>query len=115
MRLIRKSYEIVSPESAADGDIVETGWIDRKGYPIEPDEDDIEEYGNELAAIVALTKKYISYTVEASDYPKYYPSHTWYTSADADIDYRTGNHTRYSWFLDGFSDDEQRAVYRELT
>lgn len=114
-RLIRKTFEIVTPESAAQGDAADRGWEDEQGYPIEPDEIDIEEYGDESAAAVALAVKHIGKCVEASDYPKCSLGRTWYTSADGDTDYHTGAETRYSWFLVGFSDEEQLAIYSELT
>ncbi len=114
-RKIRQSFEIVTPESAAEGDASERGWIDEEGTPIVPDDDDIEEYGDESAAAVALAVKHIGSCVEASDYPTCQPGRTWYTSADCCVDYRTGAETRYSWFLDGFSDAEQLAIYAELT
>lgn len=113
-RKIRKSFEVVTPESAEQGDAAERGWEDEEGTAIDPDADDVEEYGDESVAAVALAVRHIGHCVEASDAPTCHPGHTWYTSADADVDYRTGAETRYSWFLDGFSDAEQLAVYAAL-
>ena len=28
---IRVTYEIITPESAADGDVAESGWLDKEG------------------------------------------------------------------------------------
>lgn len=114
-RLIRTTYEVVTPESAAEGEATERGWVDEAGYVIEPDADDVEQYGDILAAVVGLVEKYIGVGVEASDYPCCNVGHTWYTEIDVSIDYRTGAETRRSWHLEGFSADEQEFIYEVLT
>lgn len=113
MRTIKRTYTIVTNESARDGDFAECGELD--STEIAPDELDIEEYEGESAAAVALAVKFIGNCVEASDYPKCHAGHTWYTDADGDIDYSTGDETRNSYHLDGFSDEEELAIYAELT
>lgn len=114
MRLIKITYEIVTPESAEQGDIAESGWIDEEGTPVEPDEFDIEEMGEPLA-VAKCAAKIIGHCVEASDYPKCHPGHTWYTDADGDTDYSTGAVTRQSYHLEGFSEEEEVELYAELT
>jgi len=114
-RRIRKSYEIVTDESASSGDAAERGWDDEIGVEIAPDDYDIDEYGDESSAVVALAVKHIGGGVEPSDYPQCSPGHTWYTTIDDDIDYSTGERTTYSYFLDGFSADEEMEIYARLT
>jgi len=115
VRRIRISYDVVTPESAAQGDFAENGWENEEGVCIDPDDCDIEEAGNELAAIVACAVDTIGNGVEASDYPRCSPGQTWYTDCDADIDYSDGSEKRLSYHLDGFSEDEELAIYAELT
>lgn len=116
MRRIKKTYEVVTPESAEQGDFAETGWEDEVGAEIAPDEFDLEEHdGDESAAAVALAVKHIGRCVEASDYPRCHPGHTWYTDSDPDRDYEDGSETRYSYHLKGFSADEEHAIYEALT
>lgn len=115
-RIIRKTYQIVTSESAANGDYAETGWEDEVGAAIEPDEYDLDEAeGDEVAAVVRLVVKYIGHGVEASDYPNCQPGHTWYTDSNPDRDYETGADTTYSYHLDGFTTDEELAIYAALT
>lgn len=114
-RRIKISYDVVTPESAEIGDFAENGWENEEGVCIDPDEFDVEEHGSELDAVVALAVKTIGNGVEASDYPRCCPGHTWYTDIDADVDYSDGSETRRSYHLDGFSEEEERAVYAALT
>lgn len=116
MRRIRISYEIVTPESAADGDAAERGWIDEEGREITPDQCDIDDQdGDERAAVVTLAVREIGLTVEPSDWPTVHPGHTWYTDIDGDQDYSTGAVTRQSYHLEGFSEAEERAIYTAIT
>jgi hypothetical protein len=115
MRKIRTTFQTISPESAVNGDYEETGWIDEDGHCIDPDDYDVDEYGSEFHAIVALATDYIGDCVSASDYPRCCPGHTWYTDSDDTVDYNTGNRTTHSYHLDGFTEDEEIAIYAYLT
>jgi len=115
MRRIRITFQTVSEESAENGDFEETGWINEEGETVEPDDYDVDEHGSESAAAVALAVKIIGRGCEASDYPNVCVGHTWYTETDADVDYSNGNETTQSFHLDGFSEEEERAIYSEIT
>jgi len=113
MRRIKITYDITTPESAADGEFSETGWIDEEGREITPDSYDLDEYETETAAVIALAVKEIGNCVEPSNSPTWHP-HTWYTDSDPDRDYSTGAETRQSYHLEGFTEEEERAIYSEL-
>lgn len=117
MRLIKQTYDVVTPESAEQGDFAETGWNDEIGTEITPDVYDIDEYETESAAVVALAVKHITQHggVEPSDYPRCHVGHTWYTTADSERDYTDGSETRYSFHLEGFYAEEETAIYAALT
>ncbi len=114
MRRIKISYETVTPESAAEGDIADNGWENEEGVCCDPDDCDIEEYESEFSAVVALAVNAIGGGVEASDYPGCHPGYTWYTEIDGDIDYADGSEKRLSYHLDGFTADEELAIYEAL-
>jgi hypothetical protein len=111
MRLIRISYETVCD---GDEDCEDRGWINEEGVCVDPDGYDLEEYGDEYSAVVNCALKVIPGNVIASDYPVCRPGHTWYTDADGDINYATGEVTSQSYHLEGFSDQEERAIYSRL-
>lgn len=102
MRRIKFTYDVVTPESAEQGDFAETGWVDEDGIAIEPDAD---EDAVSLACD-AITRQ--CGCVEPSSYPSWHAG-VWYTSSDGEQDYRTGEHTRYSAHLEGFSEQGTRA------
>jgi hypothetical protein len=113
-RRIKITFDIVTPESAEQGDTAENGWIDEEGIEIAPDEYEIDEAeGDERAAVVRLAVKEIGRSVEPSNWPRWH-SGTWYTETEGDTDYSTGAVERRSFHLEGFSDDEERAIYAEL-
>jgi hypothetical protein len=113
-RRIRITFQTVSEESAENGDFEETGWINEEGETVEPDDYDVDEHGSESAAVVALAVKIIGRGCEASDYPTCHPGHTWYTDCDGDTDYSDGSVTTQSYHLDGFSEEEELAIYAEI-
>ena len=115
MRRIRISFDVVTPESAEIGDFADAGWEDEEGVCIDPDDCDVEEYGSEFDAVVALAVKTIGNGCEASDYPHCHAGHTWYTEIDGDTDYSDGSVKRLSYHLDGFDAYEELAIYAELT
>lgn len=65
-----------------------------------------------VATMAALIRDHYGAT-EPSSVP--YSPGTWYTTPDGSTDYRTGEVTRVSVHLDGWTDDEQRAIYAAVT
>lgn len=113
-RLIRISYEVITPESAEIGEVSERGWIDEEGVVIEPDDGDIEDAGSVLWAVVNAAVGVIGHRQQPSSYPCS-PGFTWYTESDGDEDYATDAVTYKSWHLSGFTPEEEHAIYNEVT
>lgn len=115
LRRIKITYDTVTEESAAEGDFADNGWYDEEGVIIDPDDFDVEEAGSELAAVVESAVKTISGNggVEPSCFPGWC-ARTWYTTVDADKDYEAGEDTYYNYHLEGFSEEEERAIYTAL-
>jgi hypothetical protein len=67
MPKITTTYQVITPESAAEGDYEETGFIDEEGQDMEPDEFDLEEGKTpvDLAVEFLLNEG----PLEASSYP----------------------------------------------
>ncbi len=78
----RVTYDIVIPESAEDGDTAENGWFHRGGWKFSADDEPSQWTLHELVS------QFGRGTFEDSG--------TWFSSASADQDYRTGEDTSYA-------------------
>jgi hypothetical protein len=106
----RITYQIVSPESAEQGDYEETGWYNEEGDELSLDNDDIEE------GLTAINKA-VSYLkdkgiIECSSSPRL-SVHDWFI-ADDEQDYRTGNCTTYNYHPVGYTEEELNEIKRLL-
>jgi hypothetical protein len=114
-RLIRISYEVITPESADIGEIDDSGWIDEDGVVIDPEVDPrIEDASYKEWAVLNAAVGVIGCHRQASCYP-FVPGFTWYTETAGDEDYATGAVTYKSWHLSGFTPEEEQAIYNEVT
>jgi len=110
---IRISYEIITPESAEQGDAEERGWYDEEGILIEIDKFD-KSIGMTIAEKAAdtITQYPGEEGFEASS--SEFHVGIWYTAYKTEYDYETGAVTNYSFHLYGFTEDEERAIYNIL-
>lgn len=97
------TYEIITPESAAEGDVEEQGWLDEEGYDIELDDYDIEE---ELTII----DKAVEYLRDegVTEF-----SGSWWT-AYGSMDMYSGETENRSYHPYGFTDKELDAIADEI-
>ena len=134
MRILA-TYDKITPESAADGDYSESGWLLPYGVElpmpagicgaeaaawiaanVEPvwswalDEDgfDLDEAAEEAACFLRDEG-----ATEPSEYGYGVDGSTVtsYYQADGSTDYRTGEETRNAYHLKGFTPDQLRAIY----
>lgn len=97
MKSIKIYYQIVTPESASNGDFDELG------------EHDTIEVENVVDALLAV-RDYGYVEPSSSDFH----SSIWYTTIDSVENYKTGAQTNYTIHLKGFSEFEQRAFYNQI-
>jgi hypothetical protein len=104
-RRILVTYEIITSESADEGDAAERGWVDDEGSSMEPD-----EYDEEGITAVDKAIKFLCHdgATEASSYP--FSVGTWYTT-EGDPDYRTGETEYHGYHLKDFTPEEEHAIY----
>lgn len=109
MRRIKITYDIVTEESAKEGDFAANGWIDEEGETIQPDAYDLEEHEGELAAVVALSVNVITKrgSIEASS--SHWHNGLWYSEIDSEM-----GEPRHAYHLDGFSEQEEQAIFNVL-
>ena len=134
-RTYHVTYDIVTPESAEDGDYAESGWIDSRGWHcqapdgcvgqayidwcktqdldhiIEPDEYDIKEYDGESEAAVALMVRVLRDAGAYEHSCSAFDGRGWYRSY-GEQDFRDGStESRAFHFEDGWTDEEKRAIF----
>lgn len=93
--LIRTIYEIVTPESAEEGDADERVWIDEDG----------EEYGAKEAAEFLIGTE-----PSSSDF---HPG-VWYTHHGYNTDYETGGEESRSYHLTKFSPEDEKLIFESV-
>jgi hypothetical protein len=114
---IVSTYEIITPESAEDGEFASTGFENEDGDLIVPDEFDTkeDEEGNEIPLTVSeLAVKYLQdhYISEPSS-SCFYPGISYSTEHTIE-DYSTGETESRSYHLKGFTEDQEREIYSAL-
>lgn len=90
--LVRTTYEIITPESAEEGDAEERGWIDEEGQECTPEE---------------AFKMVEGCEPSASDYT----GGVWYTDNEYHTDFKTGAEESRSYHLKGFTPRQERLIF----
>jgi len=109
-REIKVYYEIVTPESAEEGDAAERG----EDEPIVLTRDDLDEDEPSWVDAAVRAISYNAGALEADTYGRgAVPS--WFIEVDGHTDYRTGAETRRSFHPRGFSREEMIEMGRRLT
>jgi hypothetical protein len=94
--LILTTYDIVTPESAEEGDTADCGWIDDEGVK------------HSVQSAIAMLK-------HCEPSATHFWRGTWYTVYDYHTDYATGAVESRSYHLKGFSEVEERAIFVGVT
>ena len=110
MRLIRTTFDQVTPESAEDGDTSDSGWVDDDGEEIEVDKHDRDE-GHSISD-VTVAWLWNKGAIEASS-SEFHPG-IWYSTEYSVNSYQTGEEEQRSFHLSGFAVDEEREIYKGL-
>jgi len=128
-RRIKTTYQVVTLESAKEGDYADQGWEDEIGVFVDPIADMSDFIGSEcitadgcavpeseleFKATVYLACKFLrdAGPLEPSNSPQWSEG-TWYTGPH-DVDYSGGSETTYSYHMSGFSEEEEKAIYDSL-
>jgi len=107
---ITTSFSQTTPESAAQGDHSDNGWIDEDGVEMVPDAFDYEEG---LSAVDLAVKFLLDKGASEASSSQFY-SGVWYSAPWQTIDYRTGTDEERSFHLHEFSEAEERAIWDKL-
>lgn len=106
--LIRTTYDIVTPESAENGEAAEQGWIDEEGISMEPDEFDLDEGISVVDKTVQFLKKNGATEFSGNRFSP------WFTNHEYNHDYKSGAEESRSFHLVGYSDDELSEIVAQV-
>ena len=96
---ITSTYQIVTPESAEDGEAAASGWEDQEGTTFATEDHEEEDDPAEATIDAAVDHLLSNGATEPSSIPV--SSRSWWSTPDPDIDYQTGEHTYRSFHLEG--------------
>jgi len=108
-RHIQVYYQTITPESAKDGDYADGGEEDI--IDCEPDKYDIDEGITAVELAVEALRKGGATEPSSSQFHK----KIWYSTPDAEENYRTGEMTYYTYHLHNFHESEELAVFMLMT
>lgn len=110
-KLVRITYEIVTPESAEHGEAEERGWIDEEGESMAR-----ADYWDDQGSAVENAIHYLR-----QHGPSLEPSESgrgaaarWYTDYEYSEDFRTGAREARSYHLHGYSEAERRRIQEAI-
>lgn len=108
-RRILTSFTTITPADEDDGDYGEEhGWVDKSGARIACDSYDLS---NGITVAVKAAKWLLDHgALEASS--SHFHKGVWYTQSDGSTNYRTGENTQESYHLKGFSEAEEKEIFR---
>jgi hypothetical protein len=109
------TFEIITPESAEQGDVEESGWIDEEGTSMDPDKWDLEDGKTAVdLAVKFLQDNTGGGGLEASTSGAL-SDHDWWTSYQWSNDYNTGEEENRSFHPYGFTEQELNEINRRLS
>jgi hypothetical protein len=108
---IRITYDIVTPESAAEGDYEESGWINKDGVSMKPDKYDTQDG---ITAVDKAIKFLDEEGANDASSSHFYPG-IWYTSFGYRVNHSTGAEENRSYHLEGFTEAEGRAIFKAIS
>ena len=104
------TYGITTPESALRGDYAEQGFEDEAGVSMVLDAHDAEEGLTVPKKAVKFLQDNNAYETSSS---QYHPG-MWYIS-EPKIDFHTGEERELGFHLEGFTPEEEQAIFDRFT
>lgn len=103
------TYEIITPESAENGEAAERGWENKDGVSMQPDEFDLDDGVTAVdLAVKFLTKEFAN---EPSS--SHFHNGVWYTAYGSQ-NYRDGSYTNRGYHLVGFTPEQEEQIFNKM-
>jgi len=109
-RRIAITFSRTTPESSAQGDTSDSGWIDEEGVEMNPDLYDMEE------GVTAVDKAVKFLKDEGVAHPSSSQFHVglWYSTDYQTVDHRTGEDEERCFHLRNFTPEEEEEIYKRV-
>lgn len=104
---ITVSFDVVTEESAQDGDTAEHGWEDEEGQSMLPEDD-------EEGTVVDLAIDFLEENGASQSSSSAFHRGVWYIPLEPEIDLRSGEATYRSFHLVEFTEEEQREIFDRM-
>lgn len=104
------TFSRTTPESSAEGDFSESGWIDEEGVSMWPDHIDQEEGLSVVDLAVKFLQKEGAVHPSSSDF---HPG-VWWSTEWSTVDYSTGEDEERNYHLHEFTPEEEREIWIQL-
>ena len=104
------SFSQTTPESSADGESSDHGWIDEEGVEMTPDDIDAEDG----LTTVDLAVKFLSNEGAIHASSSHFHPGVWYSTDYHTIDYGTGTDEERCFHLKDFAEAEEQAIWDKL-
>jgi len=104
------SFSQTTPESSAQGDASDHGWIDEEGVEMTPDDIDAEDG----LTTVDLAVKFLSNEGAIHASSSHFHPGVWYSTDYHTIDYRNGTDEERCFHLTDFAEAEEQAIWDKL-
>lgn len=109
------TYDVVTEESAADGDVAESGWVAPGGYHVtdkpEPVEWDPRFDDEDPVEWMVKTLRDAGATNPSASF---FHTDLWYETEGVQ-DFRTGDYERQAYHPEGFTVEQQKRIFAAIT
>jgi hypothetical protein len=102
---IKVTYDRITPESAEEGDLSESGWLDEDGQSMLPADEDETVVDRAVGFLLSE-----GVNESSGDFS---PG-TWYMTPWEIISYSTGEEEQKAYHLYEFTDDEEKSIFMAL-
>jgi len=109
-RIIRTTYQTITPESAENGDYADQGWENEEGENMIPDNWKYDEQ-----TVVEKSVDFLEYNGAYTTSNSKFWIDTYYSTSSPELDYSTGEEKYYTFHLYGFTEIEQKEIFDRIT
>lgn len=101
------TFSRTTPESSAEGDVSDSGWINQEGVSMLPDNED-------EASVVDMAVEFLVREGAVHASSSHFHPGVWYSTEYYTIDYATGEDEERNFHLEGFTEDEEQEIWNGM-